>query len=158
MKHFSIFLILSVMFFSCSKDQRAVNQLSGEWEETEWDYSISFFGTSQNEVVPPPQKRVYTFEKCKVKNGYCDGVLTVDDTQSQNFTYSVSDEGETIEFVNNDGVLLFELEKVDRKTRKMHLKDDETIQNLVQGIDELEGFDLGALGINIELTITLEKL
>lgn len=151
-------LILALIISSCSKDQRAVNQLAGEWEETQWDYSITVFGISQSETIDPPEKRTYQFEKCKVKKGFCNGTLTVNDTETQDFTYTVEDEGETIEFVNNDGTLLFELEKVDRKTRKIHLKDSETIEALMADSSELEGFDLGATGISFKLIITLKKL
>ena len=151
---FFVALIIS----SCSKDQKAVNQLKGEWEETEWNYSISFLGFNQSETIDPPEKRVYTFEKCKVKNEYCNGTLTIENSTNQYFTYTVQDEGETIEFVNNDGILIFELEKIDRNTRKIHLKDNETIEALLAGTGELDGLDFEEFGIQFGLTITLKKL
>ena len=81
---------------SCtSEDQKVVNTLSeGEWEVTR----VTVNGVAQNDSTFADDK--YVFEKCTVSSSNCDGTYTYNDptkglTESS-FTYSISDEGETI--------------------------------------------------------------
>ncbi|MEZ4722009.1 MAG: hypothetical protein R2813_09060 [Flavobacteriales bacterium] len=63
--------LVALITASCSKDQKVVKQLSsGTWKVTAMTYN--------GESVPDSaySKDRYTFEKCKVKKGDCDGVNT----------------------------------------------------------------------------------
>lgn len=79
-------LICGIIFFSCSKDQKVVKQLEGTWKVT----SIKENGQAQPDSLYSGDS--YTFEKCKVKKGPCDGTWTTDG-KAVPFTYSISDKG-----------------------------------------------------------------
>lgn len=87
--------LVALITASCSKDQKVVKQLSsGTWKVTAMTYN--------GESVPDSaySKDRYTFEKCKVKKGDCDGEYTTYDPSKGEvvtpFTYSISDGGEKI--------------------------------------------------------------
>lgn len=97
MKNLFLFLGLTAIlgFTSCtSEDQKVVKQLAdGEWEVTR----IVVNGVAQPDSAFAGAK--YTFEECKVKNEACSGKYTYNDptkgATTSNFTYSVSDDGNT---------------------------------------------------------------
>lgn len=98
MKFFNILLALFLVasLASCtSEDQKVVNTLSeGVWDVT----SVKENGSAQPDSTFAGE--TYEFDECKVKNGACNGTYTYNDptkgpTESS-FTYSISDEGETI--------------------------------------------------------------
>lgn len=85
---------LSVIVWSCSKDQKVVKELEGDW-------SVSSQTVNGSPVPAAEYAGVkYNFTKCKVKKGDCDGTLTIPDstkgTYSQAFTYNIQDKGEII--------------------------------------------------------------
>ncbi len=85
-------IILSAFAFSflliaCSKDQKVVNSLEGNWKVSKSMVNgvaladSLFSGTT------------YSFEKCKVKKEDCSGTLS-EDGKSVPFTYKISEKGE----------------------------------------------------------------
>lgn len=93
-KSIILFAVVSAMVSSCSKDQKVVKELEGDWSVT---------GQTENGVATPANEytgTVYTFTSCKVKKGACDGSLSVPDstkgTFKTPFTYSISEKGEKI--------------------------------------------------------------
>jgi len=88
-----LMLAVVISLASCNKDQKAVNQLEGDWKIT----SLKVDGVAQ--PSSDYENTTYTFEKCKVKNGDCPGKIT-EDGKSFDFTYNVSEKGEkmTIKF------------------------------------------------------------
>ena len=96
-----LFIASAVAFFaiSCSKDQSAVRKLDGTWTLKSATADGEDFDT---EGITFTLK----FEKCKVKNEDCSGSWTQKiegfDEQSSNFTYTVTDKGETIKITDED--------------------------------------------------------
>jgi hypothetical protein len=88
------FAFLSLIAWSCSKDQRVVKDLEGEWIVS----SITTNGTA----APASEYAgiVYNFTNCKVKKGDCDGSVSIPDstkgTLKQSFTYGISEKGKKI--------------------------------------------------------------
>ncbi|MBA3899722.1 MAG: lipocalin family protein [Bacteroidetes bacterium] len=78
----------------CSKDQKVVRQLDGEWKIT-----------ALSEDGKPADKEdyegvTYKFEKCKVSKGDCNGSMKTNDPSKGEitfpFTYNISDKGTKI--------------------------------------------------------------
>jgi len=93
-KIFALVALVGVILGSCSKDQKVVKELEGDWSLT---------GETIDGVATPDSLfagTTYTFTKCKVKKGDCDGTLSSPDpskgTVSISFTYNIQDDGETI--------------------------------------------------------------
>ena len=93
-KILTLLALLSVVVWSCSKDQKVVKQLEGDWTVTNMTRNGTAVAASEYSGMK------YTFENCKVKKGDCDGTLSVPDstkgTFSQAFTYNIQDKGEII--------------------------------------------------------------
>ena len=93
-KILTLLALLSVVVWSCSKDQKVVKQLEGDWTVTNMTRNGTAVAASEYSGIK------YTFENCKVKKGDCDGTLSVPDstkgTYSQAFTYNIQDKGEII--------------------------------------------------------------
>jgi hypothetical protein len=93
-KILTLLALLSVVVWSCSKDQKVVKQLEGDWTVTNMTRNGTAVAASEYSGLK------YTFENCKVKKGDCDGTLSVPDstkgTYSQAFTYNIQDKGEII--------------------------------------------------------------
>jgi len=93
-KILTLLALLSVVVWSCSKDQKVVKHLEGDWTVTNMTRNGTAVAASEYSGMK------YTFENCKVKKGDCDGTLSVPDstkgTYSQAFTYNVQDKGEII--------------------------------------------------------------
>jgi hypothetical protein len=85
---------ISSIAWACSKNQKVVRQLDGEWKITEVKYN----GVVDN--VSDYSKERYIFEKCKVEKGACPGKLKSEDPTkgpiSLDFTYSISEKGTKI--------------------------------------------------------------
>ncbi len=86
MKKLVLFVFGIILFASCSKDQKVVNQLEGTWKET---------SRNVNGVAQTPSNATYAFEKCKVSKSDCNGTIS-EDGKSFPFTYSISDKGKTV--------------------------------------------------------------
>ena len=90
----ALLLTISVIVWSCSKDQKVVKELEGDW--------IVSSETVNGVAVPAAEYNgiVYSFTKCKVKKGDCDGNIAIPDstkgTYNQAFTYNIQDKGEVI--------------------------------------------------------------
>lgn len=85
-------VLLSMMvLMSCSKDQKVVKQLDGEWKVTQITEDGKSMDLSGAEWT-------YNFETCKVKKGNCSGSYTLSHqllgSQTVPFEYSISDKGE----------------------------------------------------------------
>lgn len=85
---------LSLIFNACSKNQKVVKDLEGEWKLS---------AETVNGVATPAAELVgtkYTFTKCKVRKEDCDGTLSVPDSTKGNlatpFTYNIQEKGEKI--------------------------------------------------------------
>ena len=93
-KILTLLALLSVVVWSCSKDQKVVKQWEGVWTVTNMTRNGTAVAASEYSGMK------YTFENCKVKKGDCDGTLSVPDstkgTYSQAFTYNIQDKGEII--------------------------------------------------------------
>lgn len=93
-KVLAIFAIITVVVWSCSKDQKVVKELEGDW--------IVSSQTLNGTPVPAAEYAgvKYNFTKCKVRKGDCDGTLTAPDstkgTLSTAFTYNIQDKGKVI--------------------------------------------------------------
>jgi len=83
--------LISALFYSCSKDQKVVKELDGQWMISSRTYNGVSAPLSETNGV------IYDFEACKVKNGDCNGSITAPDstkgTITYEFKYSVSDKG-----------------------------------------------------------------
>jgi hypothetical protein len=88
-----LFSLAALLIYSCSKDQKAVNNLEGDWKVT----SVTIDGVADTADYSMDK---YTFEKCKLRKGDCPGTYTtIDPTKgevSSSFTYSFEDDGETL--------------------------------------------------------------
>jgi hypothetical protein len=91
MKHIKLFFISIIIAVSCSKDQRVVNQLEGDWKVV----SQIEDGVAQPDSTY--KNTTYTFQKCKVKKGDCGGSVS-EDGKAIPFTYRISEKGEKITF------------------------------------------------------------
>lgn len=82
-------LALTVVLIAaaCSKDQKVVKQLDGEWKTT----SEKVNGVELPDSLSD-NTGIYKFEKCKVKKGPCSGTYT-DAGKSMPFTYEISEKG-----------------------------------------------------------------
>ena len=90
MKKLSLFFITALLIIgACSKDQKTVNRLEGDWKITE----VTVDGVAE----PDSSYRdaTYSFEKCKVKKTSCDGTFT-EDGKALPFTYKITDKGTKI--------------------------------------------------------------
>jgi hypothetical protein len=91
-----LLLLLSVVFFiaGCSKDKQVVRQLDGEWKVV----SIVYDNKAADKSDFTNDK--YSFTKCNVKKGFCDGTYTTTDPDkgsiTSNFQYSISEKGTKI--------------------------------------------------------------
>lgn len=87
--------VLLVSLFGCNKNQKVVRQLNGEWEVT--DYKIN--GTSVMSADEEGSIK-YKFEKCRVNNEDCEGVMTLNDPEKGDmpfpFKYNISEDGTVI--------------------------------------------------------------
>jgi hypothetical protein len=87
-------LLVAVTVIACSKNQKVVRQLDGEWKITEVKYN----GVVDN--VTDYSKERYIFEKCKVEKGACPGKLKSEDPTKGpitfDFTYTISEKGTKI--------------------------------------------------------------
>lgn len=90
----NVFLILfsaALLFASCNKDQKVVKELDGTWEiESRTIDGVAVPASEINGVT-------YNFKACKVKDGDCDGSMTVPDSTKGSvtfdFKYGISDKG-----------------------------------------------------------------
>lgn len=141
MKKKSILLIVAILFIavSCDKDQRAVRKLDGKWNATKFveiDNGQSFdwiaFGL------------IYTmeFSNCKLKdNEWCSLETTTtfsSDSNIDNVSYKVSNDGRTLTMVNSpqdtEFPTVFDVIDLKSKTVNLELKSN----GEVVGIIELE--------------------
>ncbi len=93
-KILTLLALVSVVVWSCSKDQKVVKELEGDWTVS----SMTRNGTAVAASEYAGMK--YNFTNCKVKKGDCDGTLSIPDstkgTYSQAFTYNIQEKGEII--------------------------------------------------------------
>jgi hypothetical protein len=94
-----ISLISLILYISCSKDQKVVRQLAGDWKVT--NYTID--GAAQDKSAWDGQ--VYSFNKCKVKKEWCTGTVTVPDstkgTITMEFKYKIREKGKKFDLQVN---------------------------------------------------------
>lgn len=88
-------ILSTILLIACSKNQKVVRQLEGDWIVT--SYIIN--GVSQNMSEIGDIK--YTFEKCRVKKEDCNGVMSAFDEDKGgdigiNFDYNIQDKGDKI--------------------------------------------------------------
>ena len=99
MKKIILLAALPLLLFvtRCSKDQKVVKQLDGDWKTT----AMTIDGDPVDAEMYENQG--YTFEKCKVRKGDCDGSKSYNDPSkgeiSMSFTYSISEKGEKIKYL-----------------------------------------------------------
>jgi hypothetical protein len=93
-KILALLALVSAIVWSCSKDQKVVKELEGDWSVASQTY---------NGVAVPPSEYAgikYSFTNCKVKKGDCDGTLSVPDstkgTVVTSFKYNIQEKGEFI--------------------------------------------------------------
>lgn len=96
MKKFKLILSIiavTLVFYTCSKDQKVVKELKGDWTVS----SITVNGASDTTDY---SQDVYSFSKCKVKKGPCDGSFQTNDPSkgltTMTFTYSITGDGTLI--------------------------------------------------------------
>ncbi len=86
-------------FTACSKEQRVVNRLEGEWKvKTIKEYENGILSSSGDGL--DGGTLTFDFEKCKLKSDdYCDLIITSvynNDTETELYKYKISDDGETL--------------------------------------------------------------
>jgi hypothetical protein len=90
-KILSIGIITMLIIVACNKDQKVVKQLDGTWKVS--NVTVDGAPVDQEEY----KNLTYEFEKCKLKDGDCNGTLKISDpskgTFSFPFTYKISDDG-----------------------------------------------------------------
>lgn len=93
-KLLSTIVAVVLIAFACSKDQKVVRQLDGEWKMT----ALSRNGVAED--ASSYENTTYTFKKCKVSKGDCEGSTTTNDPSKGDvtfpFTYSISEKGTKI--------------------------------------------------------------
>jgi hypothetical protein len=93
-KFLTLLALVSVVVWSCSKDQKVVKELEGDWTVS----SMTRNGTAVAASEYAGMK--YNFTNCKVKKSDCDGTLSIPDstkgTFSQAFTYNIQEKGQII--------------------------------------------------------------
>ena len=72
---------------ACSKDQKAINTLKGDWKLS----AVSIDGVDQN--IASEEGIVHEFGKCKISEGSCDGVVKEDGETFLSFTILVHEDG-----------------------------------------------------------------
>ncbi|HET6244084.1 MAG: hypothetical protein H0V01_06100 [Bacteroidetes bacterium] len=91
---FMAVLPLIILISSCSKDQKVVRQLEGEWKTT----SMTSDGTAMDKSSY--ESFTYVFTKCKVSKGDCDGSIKykvpVIGEFSLPFKYAIAESGKKI--------------------------------------------------------------
>jgi hypothetical protein len=86
--------LLVVFVIACNKNQQVVKQLDGSWKVT---------SQTVNGVAAPDstyKNTTYSFTKCKVKKGDCDGTIT-DGSFTIPIKYSVTEDGKKIKITYN---------------------------------------------------------
>jgi hypothetical protein len=84
-----VYILLAVttaIVISCSKDQKVVKELEGDWKVT---------AQKVDNVAQPDSTfkgTTYHFDKCKVKKGDCDGSVN-EDGKSFPFKYRITEKG-----------------------------------------------------------------
>ena len=108
MKKIAIFIFLTLLVFSCNKNQSAVKKLDGEWNVTK-------FASSENgvttDLIGPNFAMKYKFDNCKLKdNEYCNfttyttvTILGISLTTNTTDLYTVKNDGTVLE-VKNDSI------------------------------------------------------
>lgn len=93
-KYILLFSTVALIVYACSKDQKVVRQLDGEWKVTD----VKNDGVSAD--AASYQNTSYTFEKCRVHKDDCSGSLKIGDPSkgefSFPFTYSIDEKGTKI--------------------------------------------------------------
>lgn len=88
-----VLFLATVFVYSCSKDQKAINNLEGDWKVA----SVTIDGVADTADYSMDK---YTFEKCKLRKGDCPGTYTtIDPTKGEvasSFTYRFEGDGETL--------------------------------------------------------------
>jgi hypothetical protein len=95
--YMAAFLFAAFTLTSCSKDQKAVRHIDGNWGISELFYDGKYQENFDTKVV-------YRFEKCKQSKGDCNGQIIYKDSgidngvkweyrNVQEFTYNVSEDG-----------------------------------------------------------------
>ena len=94
--NFFAVLTMVVVLASCSKNQKVVKDLEGNWRVVEM---IRNDTTIDQSVYA---NDVYTFEKCKVEKEDCSGKIATEFLGAQlviPFTYSIREDGKTIKII-----------------------------------------------------------
>ncbi|MDQ3191647.1 MAG: hypothetical protein M3Q58_08640 [Bacteroidota bacterium] len=103
MKKLILMAVLPMIIFisGCSKDQKVVRQLDGEWKIN----SMTKDGNAADKE--DYQYTTYIFTKCKVSKGDCDGSVKYSDPSKGSFTfpfkYNISEKGEKITIKTTSG-------------------------------------------------------
>lgn len=95
----------SLTFAACSKEQRVVNRLEGEWQVTTVrEYENGVLTSTGNGLISG-ETIVFDFEKCKLKSDdFCDFTIKYTEsgnTQTDSYKYKISDDGETFVWDND---------------------------------------------------------
>lgn len=145
----SLTLVLGMLVLaSCDKNQKAVNQLEGEWKVT--SQTITAFGFTTTEA--PEDNIIYTFNKCDNDDGNCTGTLQFNSDPAQKFSYSAEDEGESLVLIDEEtnSSINLQLEKIDRNTRDITI-DFADFSSIFGG--EVDSTFTGGLDFTIKQTI-----
>lgn len=120
------FFIIAMISISCSKNQKEVRQLEGDWKATKVEMTVLGQTSTQNYN----ETLIFTFEKCKVKNSFCDGQIN-DNGQITPFTYTIKDDGETIEILTGTSAFVMDIEKIDKETRKIDFDQADMVNDFM---------------------------
>ena len=124
MKKLLVVAFLGLLAFGCNKDQKAVNQLEGEWK-AQFFYTI-LDGTKSNNQVDPAtgESAKMTFTACKLKKeDFCPMTYVytnADGSVSVAYEFRVSGDDSVIELREPGKTFIHELQIVERT--KVNLK------------------------------------
>jgi hypothetical protein len=134
MKKILLLLTVCLVAVACNKNKQAVKKLDGEWKANSILVKASFGeieGSFDILAIDPSASATLVFEECNIKNGeYCDGNLefvTSDSTISDDFLFTVIDDGTKIEVLDSGDVNVITIEEL--------TKTDCTIKWFRDGLD-----------------------
>jgi len=130
MKHYLILGILSLLLTSCSKNQKSVNKLDGNWYATQYNL---FENGKKSNLLKIGFEFNYKFDNCKLKkNNYCQVTITKSNditTDTQVLMYKVTDNGNVLEIkdpLTTKTMNTYRIEKLSRFKVKLNLIESTT--------------------------------
>lgn len=148
-------ILSTIVLIACSKNQRVVRQLEGDWKVTA--YTLDGIAQSMSDIG----NIKYKFEKCRVRKEDCNGVMSVYDEDKGgdigiSFDYNIEDKGDKINIKFN----LFGIIETREGKIKEHSKSEFVYEYNESGTESVYNPDTGEyedVSYNYTIVETLEK-